>query len=246
MVLNIAPRLPRLPALKGLQIDRITITRPRFEFNLAMEWLRESGLSQLYRSDLDAATLMAGSMDSVLTFWRVSEWLGESGLSQSSVFAPKLPQHPGPEGLFLDQIALTCPKYKFYSSAMMAGYMDPMESFRRVSGWLHNICALQGRCPTTPYGRSAGLVGGLDDTVNAAAACCVAHVTNASIVTVTSVSIATAITSSLALDNWRNPLFSALDLSERKRLTQHLNRRIPRYIHINIFDADTSPSMDRL
>ena len=71
---------------------------------------------KLYRSDLDAATLMAGSMDSISTFWRVSEWLGESGLSQvshlkflglfviemldfqSSIFTPKLPQHPGPKG----------------------------------------------------------------------------------------------------------------------------------------------------
>ena len=40
----------------------------------------------LYRCDLDAATLMAGSMDSVSTFWKVSGWLHNVAMSQVSHF----------------------------------------------------------------------------------------------------------------------------------------------------------------
>jgi len=67
--------------------------------------------------------------------------------------------------------------------------------------------------------------------------------------TVTVVSVSFAIASSLALDVWRNRLVSALDLSERKRLTcgaQRFNWHVSRYIQVDIVDADPSLSTSML
>ena len=73
----------------------------------------------VYRLDLDSAMSTAGPMDPTGTFQNVSGWLCDVGMSavsgftlshlidtyvldlQSSVFAPRLPWHPGCEGKYL-------------------------------------------------------------------------------------------------------------------------------------------------
>ncbi|KIM55090.1 hypothetical protein SCLCIDRAFT_30612 [Scleroderma citrinum Foug A] len=95
MVLNIVPRLPWLPALKGLQIDWIALLRSRSRFDTATStdesndsvstfwmvtgWLHESGALQFYRSDFDSAAVTPGSVDLPVTFQVVSGWLRYAG-----------------------------------------------------------------------------------------------------------------------------------------------------------------------
>ncbi|KIM68501.1 hypothetical protein SCLCIDRAFT_20413 [Scleroderma citrinum Foug A] len=66
VVFNFAPRLPRHPGLKCLQVDCIALTRPR--------------------SGFDTATLTVELNDSISMAWRVSGWLRDVGTSQVSCF----------------------------------------------------------------------------------------------------------------------------------------------------------------
>ena len=77
-------------------------------------------LINIYRSRFGMATSTAGSVDPMEAFGVVSGWLHDAGTSavsgfvflcwinadalnfQSSVFAPRLPWHPGFEGKFIE------------------------------------------------------------------------------------------------------------------------------------------------
>ena len=90
MVFNVAPRLPRLPGSKG------EFTNPSYLFSRSPYRPHRINTSKvsistcfrstnIFRSDLHVATSTAGSMDSVVTFWRVSEWLRGAGMYPVSV-----------------------------------------------------------------------------------------------------------------------------------------------------------------
>ncbi|KIM54335.1 hypothetical protein SCLCIDRAFT_31201 [Scleroderma citrinum Foug A] len=85
------------------------------------------------------AALTPGSNDHGEMFGDVWRWLRKSGTYASSVFAPRLPQHPGLHGFLLNWIVLTHPRYEFYLSALMVGSMDPTEAFGNVCRWLHGM-----------------------------------------------------------------------------------------------------------
>ena len=87
----IAPSLPWYPGFKG------KVTNPSFILFRSPgrpDRVSASKVSpsadlcsiDVCRSRFDLATLMAGCMDSVLTFWWVSKGLGESGMSAISLF----------------------------------------------------------------------------------------------------------------------------------------------------------------
>ncbi|KIM54993.1 hypothetical protein SCLCIDRAFT_30693 [Scleroderma citrinum Foug A] len=72
------------------------------------------------------------------------------------------------------------------------------------------------------------------------------HCASAFQAAITTVSIAIAIASPLALNTRHNRLSSALGLSECKRSACGLNWRVHWYIHLNLSNADLSPLPDRL
>ena len=134
MVLNVAPRLPQLPALKGKFIkpfyslfrspdrpDRITAFKvspstPFRSFNVS-------------RSRFDTATSMDESNDSVSTFWMVTGWLHESDALQVSL------------SIFLRRFVVQTLDLELYrsdfdSAAVTPGSVDLPATFRVVSGWL--------------------------------------------------------------------------------------------------------------
>ena len=75
----------------------------------------------LYRCDLDVATLTAGSMDSVSTFWKVSGWLRNVAMSQVSCFD------------FLCCFDLY--SFDFESSASMAPSSGSVRTICGIGGW---------------------------------------------------------------------------------------------------------------
>ncbi|KIM51303.1 hypothetical protein SCLCIDRAFT_33554 [Scleroderma citrinum Foug A] len=205
----VAPKLPRHPRFKGLRMDRITVTRPRFDtaalmpwsvdllatFGVVSGWLRGLGTSVLFRFDLGPIASMPGSMDLTGTYRGVSPWLRSSG-----TFQPY--------------------RFDLVSSASMPGSNDPTGMFRNICGWLRHVDAY-------PYGFDSSVSPSTPDAsqrffhshrVNAAAARCAAFVAISPVISVIAISIAIAIASPLALNTRRNCLVSALNLSKLKRL----------------------------
>ena len=134
MVLNIMPRLPWLPALKGKfikpfyslfrspdRLDRVTAFKvspsaPFRSFNVS-------------RSRFDTATSTDESNDSVSTFWMVTGWLHESGALQVSlsVFLCRF---------VVQTLDLELYRSDFDSAAVTPGSVDLPVTFQVVSGWL--------------------------------------------------------------------------------------------------------------
>ena len=91
MVFNIVPKLPRHPGFGG------KFTNPSYSFSRSPPQLDHVNASKvsisvvlrlinICRSRFDTAASTAGSMDSVSTFWGVSEWLCGVGMSTVSLF----------------------------------------------------------------------------------------------------------------------------------------------------------------
>ncbi|KIM55010.1 hypothetical protein SCLCIDRAFT_30714 [Scleroderma citrinum Foug A] len=162
------------------------------------------------RYEFYLSVLTAGHMDSIWTVWWISRWLRDSSTSQVQSSSCRI------------------------AASVYGPSSNPSKGFH-MSEWRMHVLALIFILPrrrlrlTSLYGRSASQMGGLDNTVNAAAACCVITVTiiTISIAIAIAVSIAIAILSPLAPNVWRNHLVSTLRLSECKCSAQCLNRCIP-------------------
>ena len=189
VVIDVAPRLPRHPALEGKYLQPYYSP---FRFPGRLDHVNTSKVSpsafsrstDISRYHFDVATLTPGSNDHGEMFGDVWRWLRKSGTYavsdfvfshwidadaldlKSSVFVPRLPQHPGLHGkpiqpsdmLFRfppqpdrvnaskvgvsDCFRLTnVYRYEFYSSALTAGSMDPTEAFGNICRWLRGVCA---------------------------------------------------------------------------------------------------------
>ncbi|KIM53435.1 hypothetical protein SCLCIDRAFT_31915 [Scleroderma citrinum Foug A] len=98
----VAPRLPRRPGFHGFHVDRIVLTHPRFNLDMATlmalcnesvwtvwmsdEWLHDTPDPDLYRSDFDPIALTPGSNDPIGTFQQVSVWLHEAHAFEVGLF----------------------------------------------------------------------------------------------------------------------------------------------------------------
>ena len=134
MVFNVAPRLPRLPIFEGKFIKPFNSLfrsphRPDRINASQVSLLDLQRLINVFRIGFDAATLTAGSMDSVLTFWKVSRWLHNVAMSQVSHFVLLRLIHAGALNLELY-------RYDLDSIATTPWSIDPMETFGAGLGWL--------------------------------------------------------------------------------------------------------------
>ncbi|KIM50829.1 hypothetical protein SCLCIDRAFT_33956 [Scleroderma citrinum Foug A] len=206
VVIDIVPRLPLHPGFEGFQVDRIA-----FRF--------------------DAATSTLGSNDPIGTYGGVSTWLGSLSTSQVSrlVFLRCFVTDPLDLGLYRFRVAAQCGHVPVFH---VDGSVYRPNSNVSMGIW---VAAWPGHIPgsililprprrrlTSPYGRSAGRIGGLDDIVDAAAAFRVITVT---VVTVTSTLIAITLDDPLAFETWCNRLISALKPSKDEISACGVDRR---------------------
>ena len=135
------PRLPQRPGLHGkpIQPSYFPFRSPgRPDCNNASKVSRSTVLhwADIYRFDLDAATLMAGPRDSVLMLWVISVWLCIVGTSQVSHFNILL--------LFvIKMLDLDLYRSEFDSIASTAGSNDPIGTLGWEFRWLHDVHASQ-------------------------------------------------------------------------------------------------------
>ena len=133
------PRLPRHPALKGKFIKPSEIL---FRFPGRSDRINASQVSlsavprptDISRFDLDAATSTAGPMDPMEVFWNVCGWLRAVHKSQVSGFVPL-------RYFVAETLDPEVYRFNLHSSASTLGSNDPIGSFRRISGWLHDAHA---------------------------------------------------------------------------------------------------------
>ncbi|KIM54555.1 hypothetical protein SCLCIDRAFT_30997 [Scleroderma citrinum Foug A] len=180
------------------------------------------------RFNLDPTTSTFGHMDSVSTFWWVSEWLGESGMSAVSLFVFSC--YFGTDMLDLDVY-----RSDLHPAALPSTFDVSVRTFRSVCGWLHDSRASQSSTSTVTFNVSVQQCCFHLFQVNAAAARCVAHVT------VISVSIAITITSPFALDTRRNRLVSTLESSKDKYSTWGRDWHVQWYIHVFVSNTNPTP-----